>query len=272
MRLRGDGRAHGRAPGRAPGRATEADRRPREAVGVRAVLVAAARAGRRHPWQVLIVAVTASLLAAAAEVLVDHYLTPAHSALSVAAALAAAGLSLLATVFVSGFLCRVVGEAEHGEEHASLGQIARTMPWGWLILADILLVLLVLIGLVLLIIPGLVAVTLLAVVAPVIEIEHRRVLPAMRRSARLARRHVWTVALLATVPLLASSAVESVVPEPHDVPGVLETVAVKGVGEGVIEAAIGLVLVELCHRLIQLDARPRRPRAEQRRYGLRSEI
>ena len=54
----------------------------------------------------------------------------------------------------------------------------RSLPWGSLILADLLVALIVVVGLVALIIPGLIAITLLAVVGPVIEIEHRPAWPA----------------------------------------------------------------------------------------------
>ena len=54
----------------------------------------------------------------------------------------------------------------------------RSLPWGSLILADLLVTLIVVAGLVVLIIPGLIALTLLAVVGPVIELERRRPWPA----------------------------------------------------------------------------------------------
>ena len=111
-------------------------------------------------------------------------------------------------------------------------------------------------GIVALIIPGLVAFTLLAVIGPVIEIEGRKVYAALRRSVHLTRRRFWTVALLATLPVILASVIESFIPHPDDVAEILEALAVRGIGEGLIEAAIGLILVELCYRLIALDQTP----------------
>ena len=98
------------------------------------------------------------------------------------------------------------------------------------------------------------AFTLLAVIGPVIEIEDRKVYAALRRSVRLTRQRFWTVALLATLPVILASVIESVIPHPDDVAEILEVLAVRGIGEGLIEAAIGLILVELCYRLIALTA------------------
>ena len=114
-------------------------------------------------------------------------------------------------------------------------------------------------------IPGLVARNLLAVVGPVIEIEDRRVLAALRRSAHLVRQHFWSVALVATLPVILASGLEAAAPEPSGVAEILEVLAIRGLAEGLIEAAIGLVLVELCYRLIDLDDGPgERPAAGER--------
>jgi predicted secreted protein len=156
-------------------------------------------------------------------------------------------------VFLSGFLCRIVGAAEHGQERASVGRVARTLPWSRLIRGDLLVVLIVVVGLILLVIPGLIAVTLLAIIGPVIEIEDKPVLAAVRRSAHLVRQKFWWVVLLATVPLAVVSELESLAPEPHSVSTALETLAIRGLGTSVLDALIGLVLVELAYQLIALD-------------------
>ena len=76
-------------------------------------------------------------------------------------------------------------------------------------------------GLVLLIIPGLIALNLLAVVGPVIEIEDRRAWAGLRRSARLVRPHFWKVALIGTLPVLVASGLESALPNPEGLAGIL---------------------------------------------------
>ena len=71
----------------------------------------------------------------------------------------------------------------------------------------------VVVGLVLLVLPGLILLTWFALVGPVIEIEHRRVGEAFRRSRALVRRHFWLVAAFVVpaffVEELIADAVES---------------------------------------------------------------
>jgi hypothetical protein len=218
------------------------------------ILAAAARAGYRDWRRILVVAIFVSLLSAGAEMLVDHYVDPADAALSLSASLSATGISLVGTVLLSGFVGRLIAAAERGKAAMTLPQVAKSLPWGQLIAADLLVSLAVLVGLVLLVIPGLVILTLFAVVGPVIEIEHRKVFASMRRSGRLTRAHPWTTLLVATVPLALTTEVEALAPEPHHVAEIAEFLIVRGVAEGIVEACIALILVELCSALI--DAQP----------------
>ncbi len=229
--------------------------RSRPALPVREIIVAAGRAGWRDRWRVLIVAVAISTAAALLEIAAADLIDRTNVPLSVVSDLSATGLSTLGTVFLSGFLCRLVGHAKQGAERPSIWQVARGLPWGRLFLADLLVGLLVLIGVLALVIPGLIVLTMFAVVAPVIEIEDRRVFAALRRSAHLVRPHFWWVLLLAAVPLFLLAAVETGVPDGEHPAAILEALAIRGVADAVVEAAIGLVLVTLCYRLIDLDAR-----------------
>jgi hypothetical protein len=239
---------------------------PRQKLSPGPILAAAARAGRRDLWRILAVAVVVSLVTAVVEIIIDHVVDPSDTALSVSAQLSAEALSLLGTVFLSGFLCRLISTAEHGSEQerraggpgqgrdrVTIGYVARTLPWGRLALADILVTLLTLIGLIALVIPGLIIINLLAVTGPVIEIEDRRVLAALRRSARLVRPHFWIVALLATLPLALSGEIEAFIPDPSGIGEIFEVLSIRGLGEAALEAAIGLVLVELSFRLIAAE-------------------
>ncbi|HUZ22379.1 MAG TPA: hypothetical protein VMV07_01290 [Streptosporangiaceae bacterium] len=237
---------------------------------IREIVEAAARSALRDGWRILAVAVTVSVVTALAEIAVDHLINPNDLTLSLLAGISAAAVSILGTVFLSGFLARLVRAANHGAanhgaanheaanhgaERVTIGQVARDLPWFRLIRADLLVVLIIILGTLALVIPGLVAFTLLAVTGPAIEIENRKVLAALRRSAHLVRHHFWPVVLLATVPVMVASEVESIAPEPSGAGEILEVLAVRGILEGALEAAIGLVLVELCYRLIALDSR-----------------
>jgi hypothetical protein len=223
-------------------------------LGVGAIIAAAARAGRRGGWRVLAVAVVVSVLTALAEVVADVFADQASLPLSLLTALSASGVVLLGTVFLSGFLSRLVREVEGSSERASVRTVLRTLPWGRLIGADLLVGLLVVAGLIALVIPGLAAIVFFAVVGPVIEIENRPVIAALRRSAHLVRPHFWAVALLVVLPLAVASGIfDSVAPHPDSLWAVLQILAIRGLAEALVEAAIGLILVELCYRLIALD-------------------
>ena len=230
-------------------------RRKRERLHPGTIIAAAARAGRQHWWRILGVAIPVSLASSGLEILVDHYVDPSDTLLSVGATIAATGVSLLGTILLAGFISRLVGMAEHGRDPLTFRQVVRALPWVRLLGADVLVAMAVLAGLVLLVIPGLAILTLLSVVCPVIEIEDQRIFPAMRRSAQLTRRHIWTVVLLATLPLLASGEVEAIAPEPGHAGEIAEFLIIRGLAEGIVEAAIALVLVELCFQLIDAARR-----------------
>jgi hypothetical protein len=150
------------------------------------------------------------------------------------------------------------GKSEHGKtgqaaDGSRIRDVLRSLPWGSLILADLLATLIIVVGLVALIIPGLIAITLLAVVGPVIELEHRRAVAGLRRSAHLVRPSFWRVAAFATLPLLVANGVVGILPDPSGTTDVVTTLIVRSVGEGVVESVVGLLLVELCYRLIAAD-------------------
>jgi hypothetical protein len=150
------------------------------------------------------------------------------------------------------------GKSEHGKtgqaaDGSRIRDVLRSLPWGSLILADLLATLIIVVGLVALIIPGLIAITLLAVVGPVIELEHRRAVAGLRRSAHLVRPYFWRVAAFATLPLLVANGVVGILPDPSGTTDVVTTLIVRSVGEGVVESVVGLLLVELCYRLIAAD-------------------
>jgi hypothetical protein len=210
------------------------------------------------------------VVTAVVEIVVDHFVDRANLPLSLLADLSASGVSILGAVFLSGFLTRLVGEADDGGERVSVREVVRTLPWGRLVGADLMVALLVVIGLIALVIPGLVAINLFAVVGPVIEIEDRPVIAALRRSAHLVRQHFWMVVLLVTLPVAVASEIDILAPHPSSVRAILAILAVWGLGEALIEAAIGLISVKLCYRLIELDRAP--AAAEREPTGSASEV
>jgi hypothetical protein len=252
---------------------SEAESKPAgPSLPILAVIAAAARTGRQHLWSVIAVSVAVSLTTAGMEIVVSDLADRTNVSVALLTSFSATSVSLLGEVFLSGFLCRLVSTQHAGLQHTGAqphrrradgtrkggkadtapAQVARSLPWWRLIGADLLVVLLVVLGLVALVIPGLILLNLLAVTGPVIEIEDRRVLSALRRSARLVWQHFWPVALLATVPLILAGGLESVDGHPGGPAPILTALAIRGLGGAVVQAAIGLVLVQLCYQLIAL--------------------
>ena len=257
----------------------------------RPIAAAVGHTARRHAWRILVVSIAVSAVTVAAELASDHLLDQADVTTALAGALSTSALSLLGAVFLSGFLCRLVSTTEHGKTgHGKTGRgktgrgktgrgktgrgktgqaadgsrirdVLRSLPWGSLILADLLATLIIVVGLVALIIPGLIAITLLAVVGPVIELEHRRAVAGLRRCAHLVRPYFWRVAAFATVPLLLANGIAAFLPDPSGTADVVTTLVVRSVGEGILESVVGLLLVELCYRLIAADRGATRPPA-----------
>ena len=219
------------------------------------VLSAAAYAGRRYWRQILAIAIPVAVISAGLEIVLAHFLDPSDAPLSLSASLAVTGISILGTVLLSGIVCSLVGAAVHGGERHPLADTARSLPWKRLVVADILVTIMVIIGLVLFVLPGLAILTLLAVVGPVIEIEHRPVRGAFRRSARLVRQHLGLVILLGTVPIGLSAELEALAPEPDRAGEIAGFLLIRGVATGIVEACLALLLVELCFHLIDSDRR-----------------
>ena len=232
----------------------------------RPIAAAVVHTARRHAWRILVVSIAVSAVTVAAELAADHLLDQADVTTAVVGAVSTSTLSLLGAVFLSGFLCRLVSSTEHEKagqaaDGSRIRDVLRSLPWGSLILADLLATLIIVAGLVALIIPGLIAITLLAVVGPVIELEHRSALAGLRRCVQLVRPHFWPVAAFGTLPLLLANGIVAFLPDPSGTTDVVTTLVVRSVGEGILESVVGLLLVELCYRLIAAERGATRPPA-----------
>jgi hypothetical protein len=242
----------GRKGRRKPGAAPPGNPR-KPPLHARRILVRAARVARGDPWRILAVSIVLSSVSVIADTVAEHAADPHSTWQVIVAGVLTEGVGLLGTILLSGFLCRLTGQAGPGGPRVTLGHVVRTLPWGRLVLADLTVTVLTGIGLLALVIPGLIIANLLAVVGPLIEIEDRRLRAALRRSRRLVWPYFWKVAVVATIPLILVTEVESAGPEPHAVPEILEALAIRGVADGLLEAAVGLILCQLAHRLIALE-------------------
>lgn len=163
-------------------------------------------------------------------------------------ALGAAG-----TVFYPGLLDRIVGVERGHNERQSIGTVLRTLPYGRLVVAEMLLFIVTAIGLALFVVPGLIAFTLFGLVGPAITIEDRSAIDAFRRSARLVRPHFWLVFLLVTLPIglehVAEDQVHHWVANTH----FLTRFASHGLVGVIVGSIVGLVEVHLAFRLSGRD-------------------
>jgi hypothetical protein len=161
---------------------------------------------------------------------------------------AAAFLSLGST-FYAGLLDRLVAAEAYGEPPASLGTVLRTLPYGSLIAADLLLTLATAVASLFLLLPGLVAFTYFALAGPLVNIENLRARAALRRSAQLVRGHFWLVALLVTVPVFAESELEALIELATHGESLLVSFLVHGLFGAIVGAVVGLIEVTLAYEL-----------------------
>lgn len=110
-----------------------------------------------------------------------------------------AGAALIGDVFYSGVVAAGVSEARGGGRH-TLGGIARSVPYGRLAIVDVAFALIAGVGLLLLVVPGFVFFVWFVLAGPVVKIEQRRPLDALRRSRELVRGNFWRV-FAVVVPL-----------------------------------------------------------------------
>lgn len=102
---------------------------------------------------------------------------------------------LIGEVFFSGAIA-VSLTHPHGQDPPPLREIARRLNYGRLIAVDLIFVALVAVGLLLGFVPGILAFVWLGLAGPVVEIEARTTVGALRRSMQLVRGNFWLVFLV----------------------------------------------------------------------------
>jgi hypothetical protein len=164
-------------------------------------------------------------------------------------ALAGATMSQIGITFYAGLLDKVVGEFELGEEPEPILHVLRTLPYGSLIIADILITVFTAIGMVLLVIPGLIVFTLFAISGPVINIEHVGAIRGMRRSAQLVRPHFWLVFFLVSIPLFLEHQAVHWASELVFNHSLVHVFLVQGITGMIVGSFVGLVEVNVAYAL-----------------------
>ncbi len=111
-------------------------------------------------------------------------------------------IRLLGPVVYAGYLDEAVGHEYFRGHRVHFRVVLRTLPWGRLIIADLILIAGTTIGLALLVVPGLIWLTLFALVGPVLVQERHGIIDGFRRTLELSRA-AWPMILLLVVVLLA---------------------------------------------------------------------
>jgi hypothetical protein len=220
----------------------------------------ALRLYRGHPWRV---AGTALLLFTPLGVLTDllsdaiHPLSgtsPAASLSAVAVSLGAALLALLAEIFYAGLLDYTVGRPDP----PSVTETLMRLPWGRLLVVQLVGAVLIVAGLLIFVLPGLAVLTLLSIAGPIVVLEDRDPLSALARSIRLVLPHWRLAAMVVLVPVVVGAAADSAVEAwlPESLPA---SVAIGAVLAVTVDAAYGLLIAVLGHALVASDPVPRSP-------------
>jgi hypothetical protein len=162
-------------------------------------LVARIVDGYRHNWRLLLVAgivVFAPIgLINAFDPLDGNLLeewSGGWTALLILVLIGQAAIPLLGAVFYSGVVAAGEEERTSGTRRG-LAEVARSLPYWTLIVADLALVVVLIAGFVALSVPGIIFLSWFALIAPVIEMEGLSARAAFRRSRRLVRPHFWRV-------------------------------------------------------------------------------
>lgn len=108
------------------------------------------------------------------------------------AVLAVTMTGLLGEIFFSGAIAISLTHP-HGEGRPGLRELAGRIKYGRLVVVDIAFVLIVAAGLLVGVIPGVLAFVFLGLAGPIVEIEERSALGALRRSFQLVRGSFWFV-------------------------------------------------------------------------------
>lgn len=130
----------------------------------------------------------------------------------IGAVLALAATGLVGEVFYTGAVSILLTHPHDGRP-PTLREIAGMIKYGPLIAIDLLYGFMVAIGLIVFLIPGVLVFVWLGLSAPVVEIEHRGIRAAFRRSIELVRHKFWIVALVLIPIEIAGNALTSLATE-----------------------------------------------------------
>jgi hypothetical protein len=125
----------------------------------------------------------------------------------------------------------------------------RTLPYGRLIGADVLLALGTLLFSLLLFVPGMIFFTIFSLVGPALVMEDRKVISAFRRSRQLVRGHFLLVFLLVTLPLVVEENIVHGIVQVFESLGSVAVFVVNTLAGAAVGSIVAVIEVTLAHRL-----------------------
>ncbi|HYI23426.1 MAG TPA: hypothetical protein VEX62_12430 [Candidatus Limnocylindrales bacterium] len=166
-------------------------------------------------------------------------------------------LRLFGPVLYAGFLDEAVArEYLHGH-HMKFSEVVRTLPWGRLVIADVLLSIGTVIGLALFIVPGVIVYILFGLVGPVLVQERRGVVDAFKRTSRISRTAVLPMIVLVIIPVVFEQTIHELVHDTLHAAGLEFQVIAEWLVAVLIGATVGLLEVALAAELMARNPEPR---------------
>jgi hypothetical protein len=159
-------------------------------------------------------------------------------------------IRLFGPVVYAGYLDEAVGHEYYHGRFVPGREVLRTLPWGRLVVAEIILVVSVGIGLALFVVPGIIVLTLFALIGPVIVQERHGVIDGFRRTYRLSRA-AWPMILILVVAMLAiENAAHEFVHEAFHHSALWLQIVTSWLVAALIGGIVGLVEVALATQLM----------------------
>ena len=171
--------------------------------------------------------------------------------------LAATLARLAGPVVYAGYLDEAVGHEYFKGHRVRFGTVLRTLPWGRLVVADLVLILGATIGLALFIVPGLIWMTLFALIGPVLVQERHGLDGGFARTYQLGRTAWRQILLLVVVLIIAELAIHEWVHHALHHSGFWVEVGASWLVSAIVGGFVGLVEVALATELMA-----RHPRTE----------
>lgn len=173
-------------------------------------------ATHRHAWgEVAVAALVALVPAALAQGALQSAAggAPEASLRFYSLSLAAAAAGLLGYYLLNGIVAQLVVAQRRGDAHPGLLAIVRELPWGTLVVVDLVVSAGTAIGLELLVVPGVVFGTWFGLAPTLVETHHLAARPALSRSRELVGGDFWPVTAVLVIALFGTSAISLAIEE-----------------------------------------------------------